>query len=397
MGAPSGRSVSARSATPAARRRIAVCGPSRPSLPPDRSWPAAGPFEWPANDPRWVRGGSEFVHAPLDFDQFMAYCREVGAEPTVVVPLDAMYRPASAGGTAPDKQLLLDTAVAWVRYANLVKGYGVQHWELGNESYKASYIGGTTADQYASDVVDFARAMKRVDPTIRIGINGPDSQFGRGDYDASGAWWQTVLPVAAPVADFLVVHSYPAWGWGGYSHYAANAPNLTAAVDGVQAALQAWSPPRDVDRIRLRVTELNAADWSDGGWPNVNNLGHAVVLFDQIGALLTHPAVEAAQVWTTRWTNAATTELWNTLDPANALLATGQALAIWSQFLRSTMVATTSTTSVRSYAMLRPRRAESQRVPDQQRHHRSCCHRHPPQLCHRGDGVALEPTRDRTE
>lgn len=313
-----------------------------------------GPFEWPANDPRWVRGGSEFVHAPLDFDQFMAYCREVGAEPTVVVPLDAMYRPASAGGTAPDKQLLLDTAVAWVRYANLVKGYGVQHWELGNESYKASYIGGTTADQYASDVVDFARAMKRVDPTIRIGINGPDSQFGRGDYDASGAWWQTVLPVAAPVADFLVVHSYPAWGWGGYSHYAANAPNLTAAVDGVQAALQAWSPPRDVDRIRLRVTELNAADWSDGGWPNVNNLGHAVVLFDQIGALLTHPAVEAAQVWTTRWTNAATTELWNTLDPANALLATGQALAIWSQFLRSTMVATTSTTSVRSYASYDP-------------------------------------------
>ena len=98
------------------------------------------------------------------------------------------------------------------------------------------------------------------------------------------------------------------------------------------------------------MTELNAADWSDGGWPNVNNLGHAVVLFDQIGALLTHSAVDAAQVWTTRWTNAASTELWNTLDPANALLATGQALAIWGQFLRSTLVATTSTTAVRSYA-----------------------------------------------
>lgn len=312
-----------------------------------------GPLEWPANDPRWVRGG-EFVRAPLDFDQFMAYCRELGAEPTVVVPLDAMYRPASAGGAAPDRRLLLDTAVAWVRYANLVKGYGVRHWELGNESYRASYVGGTTAARYASDAVDFARAMQRADPTIRIGLNGPDSQFGRGDYDASGAWWRTVLPVAAPVADFLVVHSYPAWGWGDYAYYAAHTPNLTAAVDGVQAALRAWAPPRDADRLRLRVTELNAADWSDGGWPNVNDLGHAVVLCDQLGALLAHPAVEAAQVWTTRWTDAAATELWNTLDPANAPLATGRALAIWGQFLRPTLVATTSTAAVRSYASYDP-------------------------------------------
>jgi alpha-L-arabinofuranosidase len=327
---------------------------SAPFTAPQPKLARTGPAEWPSNDPRWVSGGTKFVHAPLDFDQFMAYCRDLGAEPTVVVPMDAMYRPAAAGSTAPDKQLLLDTAVAWVRYANLVKGYGVQHWELGNESYKASYIGGTTADQYARDAVDFARAMKQVDPTIKIGINGPDSQFGRSDYDASGAWWQMVLPVAAPVADFLVVHSYPAWGWGGYNHYATHTPNLTAAVDGVQAALHAWSPPRDADRIRVRVTEINAADWSDGGWPNVNNLGHAVVLFDQIGGLLTHPAVEAAQVWTTRWTNAAATDLWNTLDPANALLATGQALAIWSQFLRSTMIATTSTTLVRSFASYDP-------------------------------------------
>jgi hypothetical protein len=27
----------------------------------------------------------------------------------------------------------METAVAWVRYSNKVKGYGVKYWEIGNE------------------------------------------------------------------------------------------------------------------------------------------------------------------------------------------------------------------------------------------------------------------------
>lgn len=308
-----------------------------------------GPAEWPSNDPAWVLGGTSFIHRPLDFDELISYARAVGAEPTIMVAFDSMYKPAQPGGTAPTKATLLQNAVTWVRYANVTRGYGIKYWELGNESYKASYNGGAKAADYARDFVEFARAMKRVDPTIRVGANGPDSQYARGELDQSGSWWQTVLQVAAPDIDFLAVHSYPAWQWGGYDYYRTHTPNLTAAVDAAQAALAAWAP-QHADRIRIRVTEIGSADWSQGGWPSVNNLGHAVVLFDQIGSLLLQPQVDSADVWTTRWVRASGTDLSNALDQNNNLTASGRSIAIWGQFLRASMVASTSTAAVRTYA-----------------------------------------------
>jgi alpha-L-arabinofuranosidase len=314
-----------------------------------------GPQEWPSNDPRWVADGTTFINAPLNFDEFMTYARRVGAEPTLVVAFDSMYKPATPGGTAPTKQQLLDAAVAWVRYANVTRGYGVKYWEIGNESYLNSYNGGAKASDYARDLVDFARAMKAVDPTIMIGANGPDSQYARGELDSGGAWWQTVLTVAAPVIDFLAVHSYPAWQWGSYGYYQKHTPVFTGAADAAAAAVATWAP-QHAQRIRIAVTEMNSADWSKGGWSSENNnsLGHAVVLFEMIGAHLLHPQVDMAQVWNTRWINATTPDLWNTLDAQNAPLATGRAVAIWGQFLQTQMVQTTNTAMVRAFASYNP-------------------------------------------
>ena len=314
-----------------------------------------GPQEWPSNDPRWVANGAAFVNAPLNFDEFMSYAQRIGAEPTLVVAFDSMYKPATPGGVAPTKQQLLDTAVAWVRYANVTKGYGVKYWEIGNESYLNSYNGGAKASDYARDLAEFAQAMKAVDPTILIGANGPDNQGTRGELDTSGSWWQTVLATAAPAIDFLVVHSYPAWQWGSYDTYRTSTPNLTGAVDGATAALASWAPGH-AQRIQIAVTEMNSADWSKGGWSSDNNnsLGHAVVLFEMIGAHLLHPRVSMAQIWNTRWIYTATPDLWNALDEQNRPFATGQALAIWGQFLQTRMVGTTNTALVHSFASYDP-------------------------------------------
>jgi alpha-N-arabinofuranosidase len=314
-----------------------------------------GPNEWPSNDPRWVQNYTTFTNAPLNFDEFMSYARATGAEPTLVVAFDSMYKPATAGGTAPSKQLLLDTAVAWVRYANVVKGYGVKHWEIGNESYVNAYNGGTTAQEYARDLVEFSRAMKAVDPTIQIGANGPDRIDARGDFDSKDLWWQTVLQIAAPDIDFLAVHSYPAWQWGSYEYYRTNTPKLTGAADAAVSALARWAP-RDAGRIRIAVTEMNSADWSKGGWASEDNntLGHALVLFEMVGAYLQHPQVDMAQVWNTRWIDSSGTDLWNTLDANNGLRASGKAMAIWGQFMRPSMVQASNTAMIRSFASLDP-------------------------------------------
>jgi alpha-L-arabinofuranosidase len=106
------------------------------------------------------------------------------------------------------------------------------------------------------------------------------------------------------------------------------------------------------------ATELNAADWTaselypgEKGWPLVNDLGHALVLFDILGQHLLHPKVDLAQVWNTRWVHPTENQLWNTLDENNGFNATAHAVAIWGQNLKADMVAAASDDeTVRVYA-----------------------------------------------
>jgi alpha-N-arabinofuranosidase len=83
----------------------------------------------------WIRAGISLTSPdgswrfdPLDFDEFMEVCRAIGAEPCLVVAYESCYWPPSRGWTPPAREQLIDTATAWVRYANKVKGYGVKYW-----------------------------------------------------------------------------------------------------------------------------------------------------------------------------------------------------------------------------------------------------------------------------
>jgi len=321
------------------------------SIPPfDRSAPSLsriGPAEWPSGDPHLMEPNHRtFKIAPLSFDAFMAVAKRIGAQPILVVDFDSMYKPATAGGVAPTKQQLLHTATAWVRYANITKKYGVKYWEIGNESYRYSYNGGTTAAVYARDFVDFARAMKQVDPSIKIGANGS----GR-------AWWRTILHTASQDIDFLVVHNYPVWPTTSYDVYRADRLPLTREVDTAVDAINRYAPPVDRARLTVAVTEVNARDPSPAGWVPRNNLGNAIVLFDIIGQLLQNPMVSFSLVWNTRWVhnNVDTTpELADALSPRNQLYATGRALAIWGQYMLDHMVYSSNTDMIRSYASYAP-------------------------------------------
>jgi alpha-N-arabinofuranosidase len=323
--------------------------PYTSSVPTLARW-AAGDYpqnrEWPSYDRTIVESdGHTFKYAPLDFDEFMAVCKAIGCVPTVVVCYDSMYKPAQSGGTSPTREQLLETATEWVRYANITKGYNVKYWEIGNESYLQQYNGSATALNYARDLIEFSRAMKAVDPTIYIGANGgPDT------------WWQTILSTAATAIDFLAVHSYFADSWGSYGYYQRNNVNFMGAVQAAQHAITAYAPVAERDRLVIAVTETNSVDWS-GIWPHLNDMGHAVALFDAFGAHLRNPKVAFTQLWNTRWLGndtATTPSLWDALDKYNELQATGRAVAIWSQFLKETLVVSSSTAMVRSYSTHSP-------------------------------------------
>lgn len=286
----------------------------------------------------------------LDFDEFMGLCRRLEAEPTVVVCYDALHAP----GSSVTKQRLIETAAAWVEYANVRRKYGVEYWEIGNEGYIDETV---DVHDYARDLVEFAAAMKNVDPSIKIGANGPPRAEGGGRHGPTSdiPWWKVVFETAAEHIDFGVVHVYSCWKWGGYEAYREHSPGYPEAHRDATSILEAarrWGPPGFADRLRVAVTELNAADWSEGGWEKVNDLGHGLVAFDIIGTLIEIDQVDMAQLWNTRWVThpPEAPSLWDAVDDDNQLQPTGRALAIWSQFLNDEMVPVTEPERMRTFA-----------------------------------------------
>jgi alpha-L-arabinofuranosidase len=114
--------------------------------------------------------------------------------------------------------------------------FGVIYWEVGNEVYDKNEVGVTAARRYAQDFIAFAKAMKGVDPRIRVGAVGLTRPRGQGDADTAAAWNPTVVKVAGDYLDFLIIHPYyPAGGEDQASYQGV--PWLTAVMAGAHQAL----------------------------------------------------------------------------------------------------------------------------------------------------------------
>jgi len=252
----------------------------------------------------------------LDFDAYIALCRQRGAEPYVVVACDNVKN----CGASWDEQL--EHAVAWVRYANAEKHYGVRYWEIGNENWHNHTA---PPDEMAGHVVRFARAMRTVDPSIRIGASGSDD-----------AWWQVFLPAAAAQLDVLTVSVYNCWGWKSYDRLLrAPEPDLLASAGSALRAIDALPAGPDRDRLRVIVAETNSVDYSADGWAKVNTLGHALVTFESLGRMLREPRITCAMLWNTRWMDdaEAPANQFYALNARNGLMPSGQAVALWGRGL----------------------------------------------------------------
>jgi hypothetical protein len=197
-----------------------------------------------------------YVAPGTDFDTFMASVRRVGAQPMII----ANY----GTGTAQE-------AADWVRYANVTKGYGAKYWTIGNENYGNGHYGSAWeaddhADKspaaYADEVVAYARAMKAVDPTIRIGAvlttpgNWPDGIVGAGDTDT---WNRTVLTRAGAAIDFVDVHWYP--GGGSAAEALTKPAQISDATYLLRKQIDQYAG--GAGRIGISLTETNAGVGQD--------------------------------------------------------------------------------------------------------------------------------------
>jgi alpha-N-arabinofuranosidase len=290
---------------------------------------------------RVLKNYSEFAVDVLDFDEFIAMCREIGAEPVITVAADEYLVDYPEGCTWPTREELIEHAVEWVRYSNVKKDYNVKYWMIGNESWHRQNKN-STAQIYARDVVDFSRAMKSVDPSIYIIPNGNDIEFSK-----------TVLEIAGDEIDMLCISNYPIYEYkAGYATYRDTLQDLIYPVHNAMTAMENAGL---ADELSIIVAEYGPFDWGNR-WPYTNDMGHALCNFEMTGRLLQIPQVEFSMFWNTRWIYNDTIEnsVFDALDKHGNFNANGYTLMIWGNFLGNRMVKTTSTVHLRIFASYIP-------------------------------------------
>jgi alpha-L-arabinofuranosidase len=288
-----------------------------------------------------LKNYSEFAVDVLDFDEFIAMCREVDAEPVICVAADEYLVDYPKGCTWATREELINQAVEWVKYANIKKGYGVKYWMIGNESWHEQNKN-STAEIYAHDVIDFSNAMKAVDPSIYIIPNGNDMDFS-----------ETVLKIAGTCSNMLCISNYPIYNYK--AEYLTYRDTLQDLISPATNALQAMKNAGSPEGMKIIVAEYGPFDWGRK-WPMINDMGHAICNFEMTGELLQMPQIAFSCFWNTRWIDNDLDKhsVYDALDKYGNFNANGYCMMIWGNWLGDKMVRTTSTLHIRTFASLIP-------------------------------------------
>ena len=165
--------------------------------------------------------------------------------------MEAMACPNAGTGRAVD-------AAEWVKWANKKMGYNVHMWEIGNE-LGGSWEAGTemplgkgqlTAEIYTARYNEMAKAMRAMDPTIKIG---------------SCPFVEEALRDCGDNVDFVSIHTYP--GSTTLSEgqmFADISKSVEREVGPVKKWIKQYQPQRE-NQIEIAYTEWNLAGGMDNG------------------------------------------------------------------------------------------------------------------------------------
>lgn len=224
--------------------------------------------------------------SPKQYDDFIALCRTLNAEPHIHVRyLDRT--PADAAET--------------VRYINVEQGYGVRYWAIGNEA--PFFYLTETADHYAAAWRDFAEAMLAIDPSIVL--VGPDfSQFGpaalaltRSDVAEAREWTRVFLEANGDLLGLVTFHRYPFPLRAGLEGPTiAGLRPIAAEFDATIPELRAMIRETTGRDIPIGLTEVNSdSNKSIAGEATPDSPFAAVWLADVIGRFIRHGEPVVAQ------------------------------------------------------------------------------------------------------
>jgi alpha-L-arabinofuranosidase len=138
-------------------------------------------------------------------DEFLRYAERIGAEPYICLNLGL--------GT-------IDDARHWVEYTNgdkkthwaeqrrkngREKPWNVKYWALGNEIDGPWQLGHKNAEEYSKFALETAKAMRAVDPSIKLVASGSSNYGANADWIG---WNRTVLQTLRNQVDYIAIHTY---------------------------------------------------------------------------------------------------------------------------------------------------------------------------------------------
>ena len=147
----------------------------------------------PRKNPAWK--GIE--HNDFGLDEFIIFCRRVGAEPMIAVN-SGLGDDRSAAEEVEYANGPPDTPMGKWRAANGHRQpYNVKWWCIGNEMYGGWQLGHMPLNQYVRKHNLFAEAMRKVDPSIKLIAVG-----------AVGPWSEAMMKNCAGHMDLISEHFY---------------------------------------------------------------------------------------------------------------------------------------------------------------------------------------------
>lgn len=208
----------------------------------DYEWQkGVGPIRTAVKEKIWA--GYEYY--TFGTDEFISWCRKMNTEPYINIPM---------GNNNTFSHSLKD-ALDWVKYVNDTADspmgalrarnghespYGVKYWCLGNENYLGNvFHTSESAETYAAMFKDYASAIKRLFPDVRL--------LGVGH---TGSWNKTVVSGCGEYLDFMTLHFY-----------------LNAKVDGsvlTEPEKTLFAPEKVEANIRLYARDLEEYNKSMG-------------------------------------------------------------------------------------------------------------------------------------
>jgi alpha-N-arabinofuranosidase len=181
-------------------------------------------------------------------DEFLEWCRLVGADPFIVV---------NAGNGSPSE------AASWVEYCNsdrhtyyaslrrshgIDKPYGVRLWGIGNELYGRWQVGFCLdGKECARRTIEFSNEMRKVDPSIEliaVGCEDPEWNF-------------SMVKEAGDYFDYLSIHIYIRGGRP-YRELVASPSDVEHRLMGIYSLVEAIRRKYRVKHeIKLAFDEWN--------------------------------------------------------------------------------------------------------------------------------------------